>query len=148
MSLLPALDFVVTKTTVTLRYKFFLDSMAPWMVAGKRVFALLFIILVQMKQLLSVLLLVGCVVAVNSNCALIVPKDPLTATGLATPYRLVALNPKDGPCHQANADQATFVQSTIIDTDTGNLFVYNPLVIDNGTTPAVVPKVTKFSIGN
>jgi hypothetical protein len=97
----------------------------------------------KLLVLYFLLQILGVALAKNADCALIVPKDPLTATGLATPYRLIALNPADGPCHQSDADQATFVQSTIIDTDTGNLFVYNPLVIDNGTVPAAAPIVPK-----
>jgi hypothetical protein len=82
----------------------------------------------------------------NPDCALIVPKNPLTATGLATPYQLLPLNARKGPCNQANGDQSTFVQGAVIDTDTGAVYVYNPLVIDYGTTPAVAPVVPKVCI--
>lgn len=75
----------------------------------------------------------------NPDCTLIVPNDPLSAQGLATPYQLVATNPARGPCQQNNTDQAAFVQGTILDLDTGNIFVYNPLVITRGTTPAAAP---------
>ena len=34
--------------------------------------------------------------AVNPNCTLIVPADPLSAAGLATPYRLKATDPGSG----------------------------------------------------
>lgn len=80
----------------------------------------------------------------NPNCSLIVPAHPLTAQGLATPYQLVATNPKDGPCHEANSDQAAFVQGSIFNFDTGEIDVYNPLVVDLGTRPAVNPVVPKF----
>src|SRR5690349_21687913 len=56
--------------------------------------------------------------AVNMNCTLIVPANPLTAQGLATPYQLVATNPKKGPCKEANMMQAAFVQGAIIDPAT------------------------------
>src|SRR6267142_5058959 len=36
---------------------------------------------------------------INPNCSLIVPPDPLSAQGLATPYQLLATNGDDGPCH-------------------------------------------------
>ena len=99
-----------------------------------------------MKALLCIILLFffGISLAKNLDCALYVPKNPLSASGLATPYRLTALNPQQGYCNQSDPDQATFVQSTIINTDTGELFVYNPLVIDDGSKPAistVVPEV-------
>jgi hypothetical protein len=81
------------------------------------------------------------------DCTLIVPANPLTARGLATPYQLTAA--AGGTCHEANPDQAAFVQATIIDPATGKLSVYNPLVIDAGTqpaAPAVVPTLPKNAI--
>jgi hypothetical protein len=77
----------------------------------------------------------------NPNCTLLVPDDPLTARGLATPYQLVATNPADGACHEANPDQSAFVEAAILDPATGRLSIYRPLVIDQGTTPAVAPVV-------
>jgi hypothetical protein len=82
---------------------------------------------------------VAAAVADNSNCTLIVPENPLTAQGLATPYRLTATKPAQGPCHEATADQTAFVQGAIINTTTGQISIYNPLVIDDGSTPAVAP---------
>jgi hypothetical protein len=76
-----------------------------------------------------------------------VPAHPLTARGLATPYLLTATNPKAGPCREANPDQSAFVQATIVDPHTGRLSVYNPLVIDKGTTPAVAPVVPNLPTG-
>jgi hypothetical protein len=70
------------------------------------------------------------------TCTLVVPKNPLTAAGLATPYQLVATNKGDGPCNEANADQSAFVEATVLDPATGALSVYRPLVIDQGTQPA------------
>ncbi len=75
----------------------------------------------------------------NTDCSLIVPPNPLTAQGLATPYQLVATNPANGPCHEANPAQAAFVQGAIIDPRTGQISVYNPLVIDQGSQPAIQP---------
>src|SRR3954464_1414153 len=46
----------------------------------------------------------------NVNCKLIVPANPLSAQGLATPYQLVATNPNKGACNEANPNQAAFVQ--------------------------------------
>jgi hypothetical protein len=75
------------------------------------------------------------------NCTLIVPPHPLTAQGLATPYQLRATNPQEGACHEANPQQAAFVQAAILDPATGQISVYNPLVIDTGSVPAIPPVV-------
>ena len=82
--------------------------------------------------------------AVNMNCTLVVPANPLSAPGLATPYQLTATNPADGPCNEANANQSAFVQAAVIDPATGQISVYNPLVVTQGTTPAVAPVVPKL----
>ncbi len=79
----------------------------------------------------------------NMDCTLIVPAHPLTAGGLATPYQLVATNPDNGPCNEANPGQAAFVQGSIFDFDTGEISVYNPLVIDQGTRPAINPVIPR-----
>src|SRR5690242_11850697 len=75
----------------------------------------------------------------NPNCTLIVPANPLTAKGLATPYQLVATDPAQGPCNEANIAQSAFVQADIIDPATGKITTYNPLDVDQGTQPAVAP---------
>ena len=85
--------------------------------------------------------------AVNGDCALILPPHPLTAQGLATPYQLVAANPANGPCNEANPGQAAFVQGAVLDPATGTISVYNPLVIDQGTQPAVAPVVPMLPKG-
>jgi hypothetical protein len=77
----------------------------------------------------------------NMDCTLIVPADPLSAKGLATPYQLVATNPQNGPCHEANPNQSAFVQSVIYNPTAGKFSVYSPLVIDKGTQPAVLPRM-------
>ncbi|KAG0370366.1 hypothetical protein BGX24_002049 [Mortierella sp. AD032] len=69
-------------------------------------------------------------------CFLHVPKDPLTAKGLATPYIL-----KKGNCDQTIADQQVFVEATVFDIDTKTFSVYHPLVINEGTKPAIAPVV-------
>jgi hypothetical protein len=75
----------------------------------------------------------------NPDCTIIVPADPLSATGLATPYRLTATDPAKGACSEATADQQAFVQATVLDPATGALSVYSPLVIDDGTKAAAAP---------
>jgi len=79
--------------------------------------------------------------AQNPNCTIIVPISPLTATGLSTAYQLTATNPADGPCDEANASSSAFVQAAILDPASGQISIYNPLVIDAGSAPAVAPTV-------
>jgi hypothetical protein len=82
--------------------------------------------------------------AVNTSCTLIIPPNPLSAKGLATPYQLVATNPGNGPCNEANANQSAFVQAAILNPATGQISAYEPLVIDQGTQPAVAPVVPQL----
>jgi len=87
--------------------------------------------------------------AVNGDCTLIVPAQPLTAQGLATPYQLVATNPDNGECNEANAAQAAFVQAAVIDPATGKIAVYDPLVVDKDTQsamPSVVPALPRGGV--
>ena len=83
--------------------------------------------------------------AANVNCDIIVPANPLTAQGLATPYLLTGpggMSPAQSGCEMTNATAlGAFVQATILDPATGRLWVYDPLVITKGTTPAVQPLV-------
>ena len=79
--------------------------------------------------------------APNPNCTIIVPMNALSAEGLSTPYQLVATDPTAGDCHEANVDQSAFVQAAILDPATGRISVYNPLVLDQGATPAVPPVI-------
>lgn len=79
--------------------------------------------------------------AQNPNCTIVVPNAPLTAAGLATPYQLKATDPTDGngPCSETNTGSSAFVQAAIFDPATGQISVYNPLVIDQGSEPAIAP---------
>jgi hypothetical protein len=85
------------------------------------------------------------VAAANVNCDIIVPANPLSAVGLATPYQLTGTDgqsPAASGCQMSNAGNlGAFVQATILNPRNGKLFVYNPLVITQGTTPAVTPVV-------
>jgi hypothetical protein len=56
--------------------------------------------------------------APNGDCTLIVPRNPLSATGLATPYQLIATDPNNGPCNETNNVQSAFVQAAIFDAGT------------------------------
>ncbi|HEX4093173.1 MAG TPA: hypothetical protein VHZ33_31015 [Trebonia sp.] len=81
----------------------------------------------------------------NADCEIIVPADPLTARGLATPYQLTGIDgmtPAQSGCEMSNAVRlGAFVQATILDPATGRLSVYDPLVVTQGIRPAVRPTV-------
>src|SRR5260221_2410550 len=85
--------------------------------------------------------------AVNGDCTIIVPAQPLTAQGLATPYQLLATNPANGPCNEANPNQAAFIQAAVLDPATGHISIYDPLVIDQDTQPAIPPVVPQLPGG-
>jgi hypothetical protein len=82
------------------------------------------------------------------NCDIIVPARPLTARGLSTPWQLTGPDGQSAEasgCTEANAASlGAFVQATILNRSTGALSVYEPLVITQGTTPAVAPVVPKL----
>jgi hypothetical protein len=84
----------------------------------------------------------------NVNCDIIVPANPLSAQGLATPYQLTGTDgqsPAASGCEMTNAaNLGAFVQATILNPRTGALSVYDPLVITMGTTPAVQPTVPQL----
>jgi hypothetical protein len=75
----------------------------------------------------------------STTCDIIVPANPLSAQGLATPYQLTGPNgmtPAQSGCEMSNgAKLGAFVQATILDPATGALSVYEPLVITQGTKP-------------
>ena len=77
----------------------------------------------------------------SMNCTLAVPANPLTAAGLATPYQL-----GDG-CSEANPNQQAFAEATILSPN-GQVQVYNPLVITQGTTPAAAPVAPTIPAGS
>lgn len=83
----------------------------------------------------------------NPNCSLVVPANPLSATGLSTPFQLVATNAANGPCNETNAAQSAFAEATIIDPATGKLSIYRPLIINQGTKPAAAPVVPTLPAG-
>jgi hypothetical protein len=75
----------------------------------------------------------------NTICDIIVPANPLSAQGLATPYQLTGpkgKTPAQSGCEMSHGAQlGAFVQATILDPATGALSVYEPLVITQGTRP-------------
>lgn len=85
--------------------------------------------------------------APNPDCTLIVPANPLSAQGLATPYQLTATNRDKGACHEANPNQSAFVQAAIFDPATAKISIYEPLVVDRGKKPAIQPVVPTLPQG-
>jgi hypothetical protein len=78
----------------------------------------------------------------GAKCRLTVPPDPLSAQGLAAPYRL------SGPgCSMSRTDTQAFVQATIFDPATAQLSVYEPLVVTQGTRPAAAPVLPRLPQG-
>jgi hypothetical protein len=78
----------------------------------------------------------------STNCTVSVPANPLSAAGLATPWEL-----GDG-CTWANGGtEGVFIDATILSPN-GQLMVYNPLVIDQGTKPAVAPVAPTIAPGS
>ena len=89
--------------------------------------------------------------AANVSCDIVVPANPLTAQGLATPFQLTGPNgmtPAQSGCTMANfANLGAFVQATILNPATGALSTYEPLVITQGTQPAADPVVPTLPQG-
>jgi hypothetical protein len=85
------------------------------------------------------------------SCDIVVPANPLTAQGLATPYQLTGANgmtPQASGCTMANSGNlGAFVQATILDPATGKLSVYEPLVLTQGTQPAAAPVTPTLPAG-
>ena len=80
--------------------------------------------------------------AASMNCTVSVPANPLTAQGLASPWVL-----GDG-CTWANGGtEGVFIDATIL-APNGQVQVYNPLVINQGTTPAVAPTAPTIAAGS
>ena len=78
----------------------------------------------------------------STNCTVTVPDHPLTAKGLATPWVL-----GDG-CTWANGGtEGVFIDATIL-APNGQIQVYNPLVINQGTTPEVAPTPPTIARGS
>src|SRR6266568_3274247 len=78
----------------------------------------------------------------STNCTVTVPAHPLSAQGLATPWEL-----GDG-CTWANGGtEGVFVDATIL-APNGQLQVYDPLVINQGTQPAVAPTPPTIAAGS
>ncbi|KIW00168.1 uncharacterized protein PV09_08210 [Verruconis gallopava] len=65
-------------------------------------------------------------VILAQDCTMTVPANPLSATGLATPYTVTG-------CDQRQfADQGSFVEASIYDPATSQITIYHPLVVNQG----------------
>ena len=58
------------------------------------------------------------------NCQITIPPNPLTAQGLASVYKVTGCNQIDF------SNQGSFVEASILDTDTGAIQIYHPLVVN------------------
>jgi hypothetical protein len=83
----------------------------------------------------------------NTDCTLLVPDQPLTAKGLATPYQLSTSGRRTGDCREANPNLAAFVQAAVLDPATGTVSIYDPLVTTRGVAPAATPVTPTLPAG-
>jgi hypothetical protein len=83
----------------------------------------------------------------NAACSLQVPAQPTSVAGLTTPYRLVATDRAQGPCHEADADQSAFVEAAVYDPGRHEISIYHPLVVDAGDRPAAPPAPVTLPAG-
>jgi hypothetical protein len=81
-----------------------------------------------------------------ADCTLTVPANPLSAQGLATPWEL-SQTAGQPACHESDPNVGAFVQAVILDPATGQASVYDPLVIDQGSKPAIEPPVPTLPAG-
>lgn len=71
----------------------------------------------------------------SQDCNLLIPKNAL-GNGIFSPWYVSTNNISDVQCSQLDQKTSVFVEATILDTDTGNFFVYYPLVLDINTVSA------------
>jgi len=77
---------------------------------------------------------------VGDGCILQVPNNPLTPQGLMTPWILMGAN-----CNEANPANARFVHGVVVSNVTGQMFIYNPLVVTQGQPVASAPAAVTFT---
>ena len=78
----------------------------------------------------------------STNCTVTVPAHPLTARGLASPWVL-----GDGCTWENGGTEGVFIDATIL-APNGQIQVYNPLVINQDSTPAVAPTPPTIAAGS
>lgn len=69
---------------------------------------------------------------INKICVISIPANPLTSIGLSTPFTVTG-------CDQTNPNEISFVEGVIYDDEKKQFFIYNPLIINAGTKPAINP---------
>jgi hypothetical protein len=79
----------------------------------------------------------------GDGCVLKVPDNPLTPQGLMTPYILMGAN-----CNEANPANSRFVHGVVLNNETGQLFIYNPLVVTQGMQVVSNPAPVNFTLNN
>ena len=81
----------------------------------------------------------------GDGCVLTIPDNPLTAIGLATPYIL------SSNCSVLNMSTTVFSEVIIINTNTREYSIYNPLIVNNisqlENTPVIPILPRKYIIG-
>lgn len=87
------------------------------------------------------------IAAAPPDCSLVVPANPLTAAGLATPYQLFGTGANTNNCHESDPNFAAFVQAAALDPATGAVSVYDPLVVDRGTSALIPPTTPRLPAG-
>jgi hypothetical protein len=92
----------------------------------------------QMKTL-GLYLVLFISTSFGQDVVLTAPANLLSSTGLATPYQ--------NSLNQSIFGTAAFVEATIFDPNTNNVYAYSPLVVTIGTTPAVAPTVPSLPAG-
>lgn len=74
---------------------------------------------------------------ISAQCVINIPADPLSAKGLATPFTVKG-------CDQTDRAQASFIEGMVYDPANNQVSVYSPLLINDGTKPAIMPKKPKL----
>jgi hypothetical protein len=92
------------------------------------------------NALVGLALLAIPVATFAQNCTLLVPNNPLSATGLATPYVLSSTDTVS-VCSVANPNSGVFVQGAYISPSTGAIHIYNPLVVDAANPTPALPLI-------
>lgn len=83
----------------------------------------------------------------SQNCIIEVPNNALTK-GLFKTWFVSTAPGSLLPCSQLIEGAEVFIEATIFDIDNNRFYVYNPLVIDAGTIPAIPPDIGTLPINN
>jgi hypothetical protein len=84
---------------------------------------------------LSLITFLTNIILISSlTCNIILPDNLLSSIGLSTPF--IYKN-----CNQTIEEEASFAEAVILDTNTGSLSIYTPLIINEGTKPLYPPFV-------